>query len=75
MFKVFLNVALTLILGRLKVFVLETVEKYNAETITNEEKRDLAFTEIKSRAAAEGKTLRDSLINLVREIAVTLLKK
>jgi len=74
MLKIFLNIILGMILGKLKDFALKTVSKLNAETITNEEKRKLAFQQIKDEAIAAGKDLRDSLINLSLEAAVSLIK-
>lgn len=75
MLKIFLNIILGMILGKLKAFALSTVEKLNAETLTNEEKREAAFKAIKEEGIEEGKSLRDSLINLIIEVAVTYLKK
>jgi hypothetical protein len=75
MLKVFLNIVISMILGKLRSFALETVEKLNSETLTNEEKREAAFKAIRQEAINEGKNLRDSLINLALEAAVNWLKK
>jgi len=75
MIKIFLNIILGMILGKLKEFALDTVSSLNAETLTDEEKRKSAFDAIKSKAISEGKSLRDSLIALALEAAVTWLKR
>jgi hypothetical protein len=75
MFRIFLNALLSLILGSLKKVVLEIIAKLSYENITDEEKRKAAFEQIKQAAVAEGRILKDSLINLVIELAVQYLKK
>lgn len=75
MLKVFLNIVLSMVLGKLKEFAIKTVEGLSAETLTNEQKRDAAFNQIKSEAIVQGKSLRDSLINLSIEAALTWLRK
>lgn len=75
MLKIFLNIVLGIILGRVKAFALQTIERLDATTLTNEEKRTEAFKLIKAEGISEGKSLRDSLINLAIEAAVTWLKK
>lgn len=75
MLKIIANMLLSMIAGRLKDFIIKVIQKLDYETITNKEKREKAFEEIKSEAQAQGKTLRDSLVNLVIELAVTLVKK
>jgi len=75
MFKIFINALLGMILGSLKKIALNTIKDLDAQTITNDEKRAIAFQTLKDAAKEEGKTLRDSLINLAIELAVSLLKK
>ena len=75
MFKVFVNILLGMILGSLKKVALETIEGLNSESITNDDKRRLAFNTLKEAAIKEGRALRDSLLNLAIELAVAYLKK
>lgn len=75
MFRTFLKILLGMIAGKLKDFVLEVVSGLEKETITNKEKRDAAFQQIKHRATVAGRDIRDSAINLAIELAVSLLKK
>lgn len=75
MWKIIANMLLSMIAGKLKDFIIKVIQNLDYETITNKEKRDKAFQEIKDQAKAEGKTLRDSLINLAIELAVSLVRK
>lgn len=75
MLKMILNLALSLIVGSLKGLLLRNVEALNAGSLTNEEKRKEAFNIFKRDSQKTGKELRDSLINLAIELAVTLIKK
>lgn len=75
MLKFFINILLNMVLGKLRAFAISVVEQLNAETLTNEEKREKAFDLIKEQAKTEGKALRDSLIALGLELAVSYLKK
>lgn len=74
MLKVFLNIVISMVLGKLRQFALDVVSGLNATTLTNEEKREQAFKEIRDRAISEGKDLRASLINLAIELCVNFLK-
>lgn len=74
MLKFFLGLVLNIILGSLKTVLLKNIEKVNAENLTNEEKRKAVFDKMKIDAKAEGKVLKDSLLNLVIEVGVNLLK-
>lgn len=64
-----------MILGSLKGLLLRNVEKLNASSLTNDEKRKEAFSSLKFDANRTGKELRDSLLNLAIELAVSYLKK
>lgn len=75
MWKIIANMLLSMIAGKLKDFIIKVIQNLDYETITNKEKREKAFQEIKDQAKVEGKTLRDSLINLAIELAVSLVKK
>ena len=75
MLKIFLNIVLGMVLGKLKEFALSTISGLNSENLTDSAKREQAFKAIKERAKTEGRLLRDSLINLALEMAVTYLKK
>jgi hypothetical protein len=75
MLKILLNLILQIILGSLKTFAMQTVSGLNLSEMTNEEKRNAAFADIKEKAINEGKTLRDSLISLAIEACVSYLKR
>lgn len=74
MLKILLNIVLSLILGSLKKILLVHIEEINADNLTNEEKRKKVFESFKADAIAEGKKIRDSLINLAIEAGVQLIK-
>jgi len=74
MLKFFLNLVLQIVLGSLKSILLKNIQDINAENLTNDEKRKAVFEKFKADAKAEGKVIRDSLLNLVIEAGVTLLK-
>lgn len=74
MLKFFLGMVLNIVLGSLKNVLLKNIESVNAENLTNEEKRKAVFDKMKIDAKAEGKVLKDSLLNLVIEVGVNLLK-
>ena len=77
-FKRFLAVALPLakqiIIAQLKDFAITTVNKLSATNLTDEAKRKQAFNEIKDEAKRRGIEVKDSMINLIIEIAVQYLK-
>ena len=54
--------------------VLAVVVELAASNLSNGEKRQAAYDRIKAEAAAQGLELKDSLINLVIEMAVLRLK-
>lgn len=74
MLKFFLGMVLNIVLGSFKNVLLKNIESVNAENLTNEEKRKAVFDKMKIDAKAEGKVLKDSLLNLVIEVGVNLLK-
>lgn len=74
MLKFFLGLVLNIILGSLKSVLLKNIESVNAENLTNDEKRKVIFDKLKIDAKAEGKVMRDSLLNLAIEAGVSLLK-
>ena len=62
------------ILEELKDAAMAIVSSLNGLDITNEEKRQQAFNEIKNHAKATGRDIKDSLVYMLIEIAVTALK-
>lgn len=75
MLKVILNLLLTLVLGSLKAVLLRSIEKIDAEALTNEDKRKAVFESIKKDALLSGKQLSDNIINLAIEAGVRLLRE
>lgn len=74
MLKLFLNLVLNIILGSMKTILLKTIEDINADNLTNEVKRKAVFDNIKAVSIAQGKVIKDSLLNLAVEAGVSLLK-
>ncbi len=68
------NSATQIAIAAIKDIALASVEKLAATDLSNEEKRNQAFQEIKGYAITKGITVRDSLIFLVIEMAVNALK-
>ena len=76
MIKFLIGVLLNLILGSLKTIAFKHVQNLNVDTLlSGPEKRKAAFDAIQADFKAEGKNIRDSLVNLVIELIVTYLKK
>lgn len=78
-FKSFFNavfpIATQIVVGALKDVALQSVLRLrDADTMTNEQKREAAFKEIKEYAQLKGLDARDALINLVIEMAVLKMK-
>ena len=69
-----LPLAKQILVGQLSDFANKAVSELNVATITNEERRKQAFDKIKAYAIENGITARDSLINLLIELAVQKLK-
>ena len=68
------NQASQIIIGKLKDFAIKVVEELDYKDLTNEEKRKAAFDSIKAEAISQGLDVRDSLINLIIEMAVVYLR-
>lgn len=75
MLKPLLSLILSMIVGKLKSLLLTNIENLNSGSLTNDEKRKEAFNAFKRDATKSGRELRDSLINLAIELAVSYLKK
>lgn len=78
-FKQFINDVFTetnkIIIGEFKDMAIEIVSKIDAQVLTNEEKREKAFKELKKNFKKEGIKVKDSLIYTLIELAVQYLKK
>lgn len=72
--KTVLSGATELILAQLKDFVLVTVTKLAETDLTNSEKRNAAFKEVKAYSIANKIQAKDHIINLIIEICVASLK-
>ena len=64
-----------IIIVALKGTAVEIVATLNMEDLLNEEKRKIAFDKIKEVAEEKGIEVRDSVINLLIELAVSWLKE
>lgn len=77
-FKEFIAIALPIakqiIIGALKDIALEVIEELSDMNLSNEAKRKEAFVRIKDYAIKEGIEAKDSVINLVIEMAVQAIK-
>ncbi len=73
-FKEFIKEALPLakqiVIGQLKSFALDVVRELEVTDLNKEEKRKQAFTRIKDYAEHRGINAKDSLVNLILELAV-----
>ena len=76
MVKAFIKVVYALVTTELYAIVKEAVALVQADPslILNEEKRDVAFKIIKELCAAKGIFVRDSIINMLIEARVQVLK-
>jgi hypothetical protein len=68
------NQSTKLLIGEFSAFAISTIATLAATDLTSEAKRLEAFKKIKEEAAARGKTLSDSIINLLIELAVARFK-
>lgn len=68
-------IAKQIVMGQLSEFAQEAVKELSVQTITNEEKRKLAFEKVKFYAEENAIDARDSLINVLIELAVQKFKK
>ena len=77
-FKAFIDLALPIakqiIIAQLKDIALQIVKKLQDTKLTNPEKRNEAFEEIRDYAATCGIKASDSLINTVLELALQTIK-
>ena len=77
-FKRFIDIALPIVaqvlIAELKDFAINTVGTLQSTNLSNEEKRQQAFEEIKAEAINRGKNLSDSLINVLIELALQYIK-
>lgn len=63
-----------LLLAQIKDFAVEVVTTLGKTDLTDSEKREQAFKDIKEYAINKGLNVKDSLINLAIELTVTYLK-
>ena len=79
LFKELLKEAIPLIaqviIGQLSQIATQIIEEMNSTDWDNKQKREEAFTRIKAYATRNGISARDSLINLVIELAVLKFKR
>ena len=77
-FKEFLKIALPIakqiIIAQLKDIAIEAVKKLQTTKLTNSEKRNEAFEEIRDYAATCGIKASDSIINATLELALQTIK-
>lgn len=74
-FTVFMQALLNLLMGKLSTTVLQIVQDIGKNTDWSDEvKRKEAFAKIKLIAQNTGKDIRDSIISLALEVAVSILK-
>jgi hypothetical protein len=67
-------VLVNMISGKIMETVIEIVQTLQSTGLTNEEKRNLAYYEIRDTLKENGQELSDSMINLLLEMAVQKLK-
>jgi len=77
-FKSFIDIAFPvvsqIIIGKLKDVALQIVTELAATDLSNEDKRNEAFKRIGEYATAQGLSVKDSLINVIIELAVQAFK-
>jgi hypothetical protein len=78
-FKSFLMDAFTqaeqIVLAELKDFAVVTVKNLMVSDLSSADKRKAAFEAIKAEALKRGKTMGDSLVNVLVELALQYVKK
>lgn len=72
--KMALPDARQIILGQLAIFATQTVARLNGVDMTDDEKRNQAFNDIKGYAVQNGIQARDSLIHAAIALAVLTFK-
>lgn len=75
LFRMAFPIARQIIIGQLQSFAIDTVARLAQTDLNNEEKRKRAFEDIKDKAVSSGIEVRDSLINVLIEMAVLSFKK
>lgn len=77
-FKSFIKAAIPvvsqIVLSELKDFALNTVGTLQHSNLSNEEKRNKAFDDIRAEAERRGKNISDSLINVLIELSLQFIK-
>jgi hypothetical protein len=77
-FKSFIDAALPVVtqalLAELKDFAISIVKDLDAKDMTSKAKREEAFRLIKEEAIKRGKSVSDSLVNLLLEIALQFIR-
>jgi len=77
-FKEFIDAAIPeiekIVIAELKDLAIEAVKNANTKDITNEEKRKMVFDTLKKSAKESGKDIKDSVINLLIELAYQHIK-
>lgn len=78
-FKAFVEEAVDevtkVVIAEFKDFAVEAVKEVASTDLSNEEKRKAVFASLKAKMIAEGKSVGDSVINLLIELAVSYVKK
>lgn len=74
MLKIFLNLILNLIIGKLKPVLLKNIEAMDASMISNEDKRKAVVANLKTDLITAGKEVSNSLVNLAVEAGVSLIR-
>ncbi len=74
MFKILLNLLLSLIIGKLKPILLKRISDIDDSIISDTSKREIVLQNFKSDLIEAGKEIKDSLLNLVIEVGVSYLK-
>ena len=67
--------AVELALAQIKDVAIVTVAELQNQDMSNEDKRRIAFNRIKTYVTDKGLNIKDSLINLIIEIAVAYIKE
>jgi len=62
-------------IAEFKDFAVKAVADLSTSDLSSDEKRKAAFNKIKAEAIAKGKTVADSTVNLLIELAVSKIKQ
>ncbi len=78
-FKRFIAIAIpaakAIIIAQLKEFAIVMVSKLEVSDLSNEERRKVAFNNIRIEALAKGIKIKDSLVSLIIEISLQYIKE